>query len=96
VTVVARVGDLMDRSRITAAVPGVRFVRDLADVEADVVLVDLGAPGALDQVAAARAAGVARVVGFVAHVDEELAAAARAAGCEVLPRSTFFRRLPDL
>jgi len=38
----------------------------------------------------------ARTVGFAAHVDEELIAAASAAGCdEVLARSVFFRRFPD-
>jgi len=38
----------------------------------------------------------ARTVGFAAHVDEELMAAASAAGCdEVLARSVFFRRFPD-
>ena len=38
----------------------------------------------------------AHTVGFAAHVDEELMAAASAAGCdEVLARSVFFRRFPD-
>jgi len=92
--VVALVYDLLDRSRIAAALPGVRFVRSLDGVEADLVLVDLGAAPALGELANVRAA---RIVGFVAHVDTERAAEARAAGCtEVLPRSVFFRRLPDL
>ena len=35
--------------------------------------------------------------GFAAHVEEELMAAASTAGCdEVLARSVFFRRFPDL
>ncbi len=38
-----------------------------------------------------------RVTGFLSHVQGELAAAARAAGCElVLARSAFVQRLPQL
>ena len=95
--VVAYVPDLMDRSKIAAAAPGTTFVRtpaELAGTEADLVVVDLSRPGALD--ALAGLAGV-RTIGFGSHVDEALLAAARAAGCqEVLPRSRFFARLPDL
>jgi hypothetical protein len=91
--VVAYAPDLMDRSRIAAAVPGVVFVRSpdaLASTPARLVLLDLSRPGALD--ALPTVAG--RVVGFGSHVDDELLAAARAAGCdEVLPRSRFFRQL---
>jgi hypothetical protein len=95
--VVALVSDLMDRSRLGAAVPGVRFVRDLAGVTADVVVVDLGRGDALAQLASLPPGAVERVVGYVAHVDAERADAARAAGCtEVVPRSLFFRRLPEL
>jgi hypothetical protein len=37
--------------------------------------------------------GAVRTVGFASHVDDDLLAAARAAGCdEVLARSVFFRR----
>ena len=87
--VVAYVPDLMDRSRLPA---GVRFVDrpdDLAGWEADLVLVDLGRPGALE--AAARQPG--RVIGFAAHVDDDLLARAAALGVEALPRSRFFRRV---
>ena len=86
--------DLMDQSKLKAAgVELVRTVADLADVEADRVLLDLSRPGALEAVA-----GIdADVIGFGPHVDDELLEAGRAAGCaEVLPRSVFFRRLPDL
>jgi hypothetical protein len=95
VTVVAVAPDLMDRSRITSAVPGVRFVTpgELAAVDADVLLLDLSRPGVLELVGSL----TARTVGFCPHVDDELAARAREAGCdEVLARSVFFRRLPDL
>jgi hypothetical protein len=82
----------MDRSRISAAVPGAVFVRDVAACAgADVVIVDLARSGA--EIGALRAAmPVARIVGFGPHVDEESASAARAAGADVvLPRSRFFR-----
>jgi CheY-like chemotaxis protein len=37
------------------------------------------------------------VVGFLSHVQAELAASARAAGCDmVLPRSVLAKQLPDL
>lgn len=90
--VVALVTDLMDRSRFP---PGVRFVRrlDAASAgDADVVVVDLGAPGALDAVRAVRAAGsAARVVAYGSHTERETLAEARAAGCDrVLARSAFF------
>jgi DNA-binding NarL/FixJ family response regulator len=86
---VALIGaDLMDRSRITAALPDA----DLADAEsADVIVVDIAR--ALDQVAITRAASPrARIVCFGPHVDDASADAARAAGADVvLPRSKFFR-----
>ena len=38
-----------------------------------------------------------RTIGFGSHVDTDVLAAAREAGCdEVLPRSQLFRRLPEL
>ena len=88
--------DLMDRSRISTALPHAEFVTSVdklsqAGPEA-VLLVDLRRPGVL----AAIPALTAPVVGFASHVDEELLLAAREAGCaEVLPRSRFFRRLAD-
>ncbi len=99
-TVVAYTPDLMDRSKIAAAAPGCRFVsRPEALVGlagAEVVLVDLSKKGVLDVLADVAAGGV-RVIAYGSHVDRELLAAASAAGCdEVLPRSQFFRRLPDL
>ena len=89
--VCALVGDLMDRSRISASVPDVVFVRDVdACAEADIVIVDLAKSGAA--VAEVRAAlPSARIVCFGPHVDEAGAAAASAAGADlVLPRSRFF------
>lgn len=96
--IVAYVPDLMDRSRIQAAVPGVHTVAaptELADAAGpgDVVVVDLAVPGVLEAVGAV----TGRVIGFAPHVDRELLAAATAAGCDhVLPRSQFFRRAAEL
>jgi hypothetical protein len=87
--------DLMDRSKIAAALPGARFVGAPVELagEADLVIVDLSRPGALDALPAI----TARTIGFGSHVDTDLLDAARAAGCdEVLPRSRFFARLPEL
>jgi hypothetical protein len=99
VTVAAYVPDLMDRSKVAAAAPGAVFVRrpaDLASAGADLAVVDLSRPGVLDAIPAVRAAGVT-VVGFGSHVDRDLLAAARAAGCErVLTRSAFFAGIAEL
>ena len=84
--VAAHVPDLMDRSRLRSTKAEVVLVADPAE------LVDLSRPGVLDVLGDVGA----RTVGFAAHVDEELMAAASAAGCdEVLARSVFFRRFPD-
>lgn len=101
--VLAHVPDLMDRSKVSAAMPSVRFVsrpgalaEEAAASRADLVLVDLSRPGVLDALPGLAAAGMT-TIGFGSHVDEALLAAARAAGCtEVLPRSKFFARLPSL
>lgn len=90
--VVAVATDLMDRSKISGALPEARIVRPGAELgDAEVVLVDLGLAGALD---AAVATG-ARVLAYGSHVDEATLASARAAGAEAMPRSLFFRRLTD-
>jgi hypothetical protein len=95
VTVAAYTPDLMDRSKISAAVPGCRFVArpealvGLAGVE--VVVVDLSKKGVLEALHDIVASGV-RVVAYGSHVDKALLARAEAAGCsEVLPRSQFFK-----
>jgi hypothetical protein len=92
--VVAYVPDLMDRSKVGAA-GNVIFVNDpsalAAEAEgADIVVVDLTRPGALEAVPSIGAP----VIGFANHTEKELLAAARRAGCvEALPRSAFFSRL---
>lgn len=90
--VCALVGDLMDRSRLAAAVPAVAFLdAPEACAGAAVVVVELTGHG--HAVGAVRAAAPgARIVAFGPHVDEAALAAARAAGADVvLPRSRFFR-----
>jgi DNA-binding NarL/FixJ family response regulator len=90
--IVALVPDLMDRSRVSAALPTAVFARDVAACAgATVVIVDLGRHG--DDVAALRiAAPDARIVAFGSHVDEARLESARAAGADlVLARSQFFR-----
>lgn len=89
--IVALAVDLLDRSRFPG---GVAFVRRAADLDpaAEVVVVDLARPDAVDGVRALRAAGsTARIVGYGSHVERDLLAEARAAGCDrVLARSAFF------
>ncbi len=89
---VALVGDLMDRSKLTAAIPDVSFARDVAGCAgAVVVIVDLARNG--DAIASVRElVPEARIIGFGPHVDGEGADRARAAGADVVfPRSRFFR-----
>ena len=99
-TVIAFVPDLMDRSKVQAAVPSLTLVRTPADLLAAAgpgvtAVVDLSRPGAVEVLGPLVAAG-ARVIGFGSHVDKELLASARQAGCEVLARSAFFSRLAEL
>ena len=86
--VTALVTDLLDRSRFP---DGTRFVRRIEDdSDADVFVVDLAAPGALDAVRAL-AGSEARVVAYGRHTETELLADARKAGADrVLARSAFF------
>ncbi len=89
---VALVDDLMDRSRVSAALPDVRFVSGPGECAgADAVIVDLARHGT--SIPAVRVtAPAARIVAFGPHVDDELLATARADGADVvLARSQFFR-----
>lgn len=96
--VAAYVPDLMDRSRLQRVggdleVTFVSSPDELATVDADLIVVDLDRPGAV----AAIPSVSGRVIGFASHVHEDVMSAARAAGCDdVLARSVFFRRVPDL
>ena len=100
VRVVALVPDLMDRSKVAAVAPGTEFVARAgalpsAAAGADLVVVDLSRPGAVEAIPALAATGV-RVIGFGSHVDRATLDAAEDAGASVLPRSEFFRRLSEL
>lgn len=94
--VVAYVPDLMDRSKVAAAVPDATFVarpEDLATADADLVVLDLTRPGAVDVIPRVRA----QTLGFCRHTMRDVIAAAAAAGCDrVLARSEFFARLPEV
>jgi hypothetical protein len=92
VRTVALVGDLMDRSRISAAAPDVTFVSEPGACEgAELVVVDLGRHAGA--VAAVRAlAPGARIVAFGRHDDPESLARALADGADAsVARSRFFR-----
>ncbi len=102
--VIAFVDDLMDRSKISAALPSAVFVRSVpadllgergaaheGDVDGGVVaIVDGGRPRGIAMIGDLLAAR-ARVVVFVPHVDQESAAEARRLGAVVCARSRFFR-----
>jgi NaMN:DMB phosphoribosyltransferase len=92
VKVVAMMTDLMDRSRVSAAIPDVTFTTDpAACADADVVVVDL-ARHAAGVTSARGVAPGARIVAFGPHVDDELLAQAARDGADlVLPRSRFFQ-----
>jgi len=88
VRVCALVSDLMDRSKISAAIPDVGF---MLDGNADVVIVDIARNPQVVAEIRAETPGV-RIVCYGPHVDDEAADAARAFGADVvMPRSRFFR-----
>jgi CheY-like chemotaxis protein len=74
----------------------------LADGQAAVVIFDLNATSAnpvelIRQLKSDPALRAVPVLGFVSHVQVELQAAAREAGCdEVMPRSKFSATLPEV
>ena len=111
-TFLAIVDDLFFLSKIqqTAKLLGVRIELvtpgNLAELAAQIpvrgVILDLNhrSGSALDTLRAIKAdakIGATPVVGFLSHVQRDLAAAAREAGCDlVLARSTFSQKLPEL
>ena len=90
--IVALVDDLMDRSRVSAALPATRFVRDASDLgPADVVIVDLARHAAAVR-AIREQSPVVRIVGFGRHDDRvALDRAERDGANTVLARSRFFQ-----
>lgn len=89
------VPDLMDQSKVRAALPDADRLRSpsqLATCDADIVIVDLNRGGVLETIPEING----RVVGFASHIDDDVIALAWAAGAsEVLPRSVFFKRLTE-
>lgn len=91
--IAAHVPNLFDRSRFQGRVTFVESPSEAAACQPSLVIVDLDR---CDEPEAYRIPE-ATVIGFGPHVDSELHARAIAAGYhEVLARSVFFRRLPDL
>ena len=92
-TIVAHVPNLFDRGRFG---PDVVFVEDGAEAAAfhpALLMIDLDR---CEDPSGYRIDG-AFVIGFGPHVDSEIHRQARDLGYDlVLPRSQFFRRLPDL
>jgi DNA-binding NarL/FixJ family response regulator len=89
--VVALVGDLLDRSKIAAALPSTGFVRTPDECAgADIIVIDVKAHP--DAVAAVREiVPGARIVAYGRHDHPEALAAATADGADsALPRSRFF------
>ncbi len=89
----AFVDDLMDRSRLRAALGDtVRFAKAPSEAsDAELVVVDL-ARHAHAVAAIRRAAPRARIVAFGPHVDDDALRSARTAGADVvMARSRFFR-----
>ncbi len=106
--VILAVRDLVFRSKILAAaerlgttvkiVPrGTPLEQAAREHGPGTLVVDLGEPGVVEQVAAAKGAGATRVVGFLGHLQADLMEASHRAGVdEVLTRGQFVQRLDDL
>src|SRR5512139_621793 len=106
--VLVAVRDLLFRSRIQAAAQrlgidvrllprGTPLSEGARALGGGTVLADLSEPGALDEIRAAKAAGGVRVVGFLGHLETELARAASEAGAdEVLSRGQLSRDLDEV
>jgi DNA-binding NarL/FixJ family response regulator len=107
---IACVEDLFFRSKIEATArhlnAPVRFVgvADLAgavDAHAAAVLLELSGNGgtlsAVQELRKNRSTANLPIIGFLSHVDKELAGKAQAAGVSrIMPRSEFSETLPDL
>lgn len=90
--IAAAVPGLMDQSRFPTGTA--RFISDPSEIgSATLVIVDLDRTDDPARFVEASA----HTIGYGSHVEEAALAAARAAGFdEVLPRSVFWRRLPEL
>ena len=90
--IAAYVPNLMDRSRFASHVEMLQTFDDLESVNADLVLIDVSNPEVLQYLPAGL-----QIIAFAPHVNAEILDQATAAGCvDALPRSVFFKRLPQL
>jgi hypothetical protein len=106
--VIIAVRDLAFRSKILAASErlgvavriaprGTPLDQAARELGPGTLIVDLGEPGTVEQVAAAKGAGATGVVGYLGHLETDLAERSRRAGVdEVLTRGQFVQRLDEL
>lgn len=104
--IILAVRDLLFRSRIEsvasrlgvpiALAPRDRPISQAVGTEKTLVLLDLGDPGALEQIPSIREKG-AKVVAFAGHVMEDLIQSARDKGAdEVLSRGELVAKMADI
>lgn len=79
---------------VTVAPSG--FIHEVTDAALLIIDLDRGREPALAALAAVGDARPPIVIGFLSHVDADLAAAARAAGCKPMPRGRFWSSLSQL
>jgi len=106
--VILAVRDLVFRSKILAAAErlganvkiaprGTPLDQAAREMGPGTLILDLGEPGVVEQVQAAKGAGATRVVGFLGHLQTDLMEASQRAGVdEVLTRGQFVQRLDDI
>ena len=98
------VRDLLFASKISATAQAakvqIKIIRDaekLAGESGDRLILDLNQPGALEAAVQWKSSHPGQAIGFVSHVDRATIDRAQAAGIDqVLPRSQFVARLPEL
>ncbi len=107
-SILVAVRDLVFRSKIHAAAErlgvevrlaprGTPLSQAARDLGGGTALVDLSEPGAVEEIRRVKQVGAVRVVGFLGHLEVDLARAAREAGAdEVLSRGQLVQRLDDL
>jgi hypothetical protein len=108
VPILIAVRDLAFRSKIQAAAerldvqlrirPRGSSLSDAArELSGGTIIADLGEPGMLEEIRAAKEVARVRVVGFLGHLEIDLARAAEEAGVdEVLSRGQLVKRMDDL
>lgn len=93
-TIVAHVPNLFDRSRFGGLATFVETPEEAGSLNPSMVIVDLDR---CEDLEGFRIEGSASIIGFGPHVDTELHRRATEVGyTEVLARSVFFKRLPEL